>query len=89
MNNVKKRKPLLALLLSLVTPGLGQIYNGQLKKGLSYLVGFAVVYVISSFLLVKFFGLILYLIIMIGFYIFILRDATGGKRIKRNSTHAI
>jgi len=38
MENPKKRKPILALLLSLVTPGLGQIYNGQFKKGIIYLI---------------------------------------------------
>jgi signal peptidase I len=33
---IKRRKPFSALLLSIV-PGLGQIYNGQLKKGLVFL----------------------------------------------------
>jgi signal peptidase I len=33
---IKKRNPFLALLLSII-PGLGQIYNGQLKKGLIFL----------------------------------------------------
>lgn len=37
MGSLKTRKPILALILSLVTPGLGQIYNGQLKKGISSL----------------------------------------------------
>jgi len=38
MDTLKRRKPILGFLLSLVSPGLGQIYNGQLKKGLLYLV---------------------------------------------------
>jgi signal peptidase I len=33
---IKKRKPFSALLLSII-PGLGQIYNGQLRKGLVFL----------------------------------------------------
>jgi len=33
---IKRRKPFSALLLSII-PGLGQIYNGQLKKGLVFL----------------------------------------------------
>jgi len=33
---IKRRKPFSALLLSII-PGLGQIYNGQLKKGLAFL----------------------------------------------------
>jgi signal peptidase I len=75
MDSPKKRKPILAFLLSLGTPGLGQIYNGQLKKGLFYLVGFFLVYIVFSFLLLKFYGLVCYLIIMVGLYLFILFDA--------------
>jgi len=78
MESLKKRKPILAFLLSLVTPGLGQIYNGQFKKGISYLVGFLLVYIIFSFLLFKFYGMILYLIIMLGFFLFISLDALLG-----------
>ncbi len=78
MESLKKRKPILAFLLSLVTPGLGQIYNGQFKKGVSYLVGFLLAYIIFSFLLFKFCGLIFYLIIMLGFFLFILIDALLG-----------
>jgi TM2 domain-containing membrane protein YozV len=33
---IKRRKPFSALLLSII-PGLGQIYNGQLRKGLVFL----------------------------------------------------
>jgi signal peptidase I len=78
MDNLKKRKPILAFLLSLVTPGLGQIYNGQLKKGLFYLVGFFLVFIIFSFLLLKFYGMICYLIIMLGLFLFISVDALLG-----------
>jgi signal peptidase I len=34
MPKVKQRKPIIALGLSLLTPGLGQIYNGQFSKGI-------------------------------------------------------
>ena len=78
MGILKKRKPILALLLSLVTPGLGQIYNGQFKKGVSYLVGFLLVYIVFSFLLFKFYGMICYLIIMVGLFLFISLDALLG-----------
>jgi TM2 domain-containing membrane protein YozV len=33
-----KKEPLLSLVLSLLFPGLGQIYNGQIKKGIILLV---------------------------------------------------
>ena len=78
MGILKKRKPILALLLSLVTPGLGQIYNGQFKKGIIYLIGFLLAYILFSFLLFKFYGMIFYLIIMLGFFVFILIDALRG-----------
>jgi signal peptidase I len=32
-----KRTPILAAFLSILTPGTGQIYNGQLKKGIVFL----------------------------------------------------
>ena len=78
MDSFKKRKPILAFLLSFVTPGLGQIYNGQFRKGVSYLVGFYLVYIIFSFLLFNFYGMIFYLMIMIGFFLFVLIDAVWG-----------
>ena len=78
MDSMKKRKPILAFLFSLVTPGLGQIYNGQFKKGVSYLVGFLLVYIVFSFLLFKFYGMICYLIIMVGLFLFISLDALLG-----------
>ena len=78
MGNFKKRKPILALILSLLTPGLGQIYNGQFKKGISYLIGFFLVYLLFSFLLFTYYGLIFYLIVVIGVYLFILIEAVRG-----------
>ena len=78
MDSLKKRKPILAFLLSLVTPGLGQVYNGQFKKGLSFLVVFYLVYIVFSFLLFTFYGMIFYLMIVIGCFLFILVDAVRG-----------
>jgi signal peptidase I len=78
MEKLKKRRPIVTFLLSIVSPGLGQIYNGQFKKGLFYLVGFSLATIIFSFLLFKFYGMIFYLLIMIGFYLFILSDALFG-----------
>jgi signal peptidase I len=75
MGNLKKRKPILALILSLLTPGLGQVYNGQFKKGISYLVGFYLVYLVFSFLLLTFHGMIFYLIVTMGFFFFIVIGA--------------
>jgi TM2 domain-containing membrane protein YozV len=78
LDSLKKRKPILALILSLLTPGLGQIYNGQFRKGISYFVGFYLVYIVFSFLLLTFYGMILYLIVTMGFFLFIVIDALRG-----------
>jgi signal peptidase I len=83
MDGVKKRKPILALILSLLAPGLGQIYNGQLKKGISYFIGFYLVYLVFSFLLLTFHGMIFYVIVTMGFFFFIVIGAfRGAKKLK-------
>lgn len=44
-----RKNPILALVLSAVLPGLGQIYNSQIKKGLLLLaLNFAISYFISE-----------------------------------------
>src|SRR5512137_2243214 len=78
MENLKKRRVIVALLLSVVSPGLGQIYNDQLKKGIFYLVGILLAVIIFSFLLLSFYGMIFYLIILVGLFLFILIDALLG-----------
>jgi signal peptidase I len=78
MDNLRKRKPILALILSLLTPGLGQIYNGQFKKGIFYSVGFYLVYIVFSFLFLTFHGMIFYLMVTMGFFFFIVIDAFRG-----------
>ncbi len=78
MNSFKKRKPVLALLLSLVTPGLGHVYNGQLRRGVSYLVGIFLANIVLLFLLVTFYGMIFCLIVPGAFFLFIAIDAVRG-----------
>lgn len=39
---VKRKEPAIALLLSLLIPGLGQIYNGDVGKGVAFMIGFLV-----------------------------------------------
>ena len=77
MDHVKKRKPIIAFLLSFITPGLGQIYNGRFKKGIIlYLIGLLIaVILIFSGLFFKFYGIILSLVIILGFSIFIWLNA--------------
>jgi signal peptidase I len=86
---VKKRNPIISLLLSLIAPGLGQIYNGQLKKGiLLYFVGLLILFTFSIVGL-YFYGLIIFLLVGICWFIFVLADsfitAIKIKRIKLNN----
>jgi signal peptidase I len=77
MNHVKKRRPIIAFLLSFVTPGLGQIYNGRFKKGIIlYLIDLLIVVILMfSGLFSIFYGAIISLVIILGFSIFIWLDA--------------
>jgi TM2 domain-containing membrane protein YozV len=45
-DSVQKKNPLIALILSLIITGVGQIYNGQVIKGVILLVVFFIVFVI-------------------------------------------
>lgn len=80
MENLKRRKPVVALLLSLITPGLGQMYNGQLRRGITlYLAGFLLATILSfTGMFFKFYGMILSLVIILGFLLFILLDVLFG-----------
>ena len=40
MNEFKPRKPLMAALMSLILPGFGQLYNGDVNRGLLIFIGF-------------------------------------------------
>jgi signal peptidase I len=90
-NRTYERKPLIALTASLVMPGLGQIYNGELTKGLSTFLIFSFAIPLFSWLslhgpesliwLVVFLGVL----IALGIYIFSIRDAfLSSKRIGTN-----
>ena len=43
MINIQPRKPLIALLMSLVLPGFGQLYNGQVNKAIWLFLAFALI----------------------------------------------
>lgn len=73
----KKRNPVLAGVLSLVIPGLGQLYNGQLKKGIIFF-GADFVLPILLFLLGiqrQFPGLVALVLFMTCMWLFIIGEA--------------
>lgn len=77
MQPKKKRSPIIALVLSLLSLGLGQLYNGQIKRAaIFYLGGLSVIILlISSGLFSTFWGMICCLAVVTGFHLFVMIDA--------------
>jgi signal peptidase I len=77
MEKQKTRSPELAFLLSLVIPGLGQLYNGNLMKGLLLLVGFWVglAVLVVSHIAYTFYGLAALALLAYGGRLVIALDA--------------
>jgi signal peptidase I len=81
-NTTAARRPLLALLLSLLLPGLGQWYNSQLDKGIFLFLGFAFISLpfiawIALYLSAQWMSilLLLSLVISVGIYVYAAVDA--------------
>ena len=74
----KQRNPILAGILSILVLGLGQIYNGQIRKGIIIFFSFIVLYfflVPVTGLIKHFNGLVILLIIVIIFYLIVILDS--------------
>ena len=70
------RKPLLALILSLLADGLGQIYNGELIKGLAFaLAGWVFVWLGFCYLMYSFYGFIFFIFISLAFKVYLCANA--------------
>lgn len=65
-NKIKSRNPILAFFLALFFPGFGQVYNGQIKKG--------IIFFLITFTLPLFLGFTRIGIFFIGFFLIILID---------------
>jgi len=73
----KKRRPAIAVLLSIITPGLGQVYNGQLKKGaIFYFVMLLLPFLMAlTGLQYRFYGMLGLLMLGLAYYLFIAGEA--------------
>lgn len=82
------RSPIIAFLGTVFFPGFGQIYNGQLKKGVLFLSIILILPFIYGFtrLPTFFYGFVIMLIIDISFKIYIVYDATATARKIKNYT---
>ncbi len=77
MATEKKRKPFIAFFLSFLTPGLGQLYNGQVKRA-ALLYSLLFVISINPFslkLFATFHGLVIWLVATTSLLLFIMIDA--------------
>ncbi len=84
MTTLKKTRPIIALLLSFITPGLGHVYAGNLKRGIIFFLVVELltvsVHIFSAFRF-KFYGLVWYFAAwtcLLGFFVFVLFDALFG-----------
>jgi signal peptidase I len=77
MEDLKRRRPPLALFLSLLTPGLGQLYNGQLKKGFIIYLGGLLLLATAGFsgIFSTFKGMLMTLAVAMGFLLFAVIEA--------------
>jgi signal peptidase I len=84
----KKRNPFVSSFLSLLVPGLGQLYNGEPKKAvIFYLSQFAILlFPFAMDLQYRFTGLLLILTIFALFYFFVLAEATWRSLVKKTIT---
>lgn len=73
----KKRRPVLTAVLSLLIPGLGHIYAGNLRKGLSFIgVEYGVILLAGVFgILSTFYGLAALITLSVGFYVFVVSSS--------------
>lgn len=78
----KPRNPKLAFFLALIGPGFGQIYNGQIKKGIIFLVIELLLPILYGFtkLGVFFVGFISILVIGFSYRIYLIYDATTNAK---------
>jgi len=74
---IKKRKPIIAALLSSTVPGLGQAYNGQIiKGGIFFLATFLLLFFLSlTGLQFQFYGMIALILLVLFFWMFITGEA--------------
>jgi signal peptidase I len=83
-------KPLLALIFSLLADGLGQVYNGELIKGLSFaLAGWILVGLGFSYLMSSFSGLILFIALSLAYKIYLCANAfIDAKKLQTDATRS-
>ena len=91
MNNIstKKRSKIISLLLSILTPGLGHLYNGKLVWAVAIpIIFFIIYYIIYYFLLIKSFTFFL-IFILFAIYVYIFSIVHSIVMAKRNTNYQL
>ncbi|MEM7401740.1 MAG: signal peptidase I [Pseudomonadota bacterium] len=72
-----RRKPIIAILFSVITLGVGHMYSGYLKKGLILVIGMYIVILLGGLTNIypTFYGYLLLALLIVSFYIYIIIDA--------------
>jgi signal peptidase I len=83
----KKRIPVIAAILSFLTPGLGQLYNGQILKGICFFLTLFLIPIILSLagLQFQFYGLVVILLFSICIWLFIIGEAFFSAKRKKEA----
>lgn len=77
---VKPRKPWLAAVLSLIATGMGQVYNGQWKKGVGFFVAELVLGLVMIPMFADFTSLAILVAFLVGFNVFVAGEAYATAR---------
>lgn len=78
--SIKPRKPWLALLLSLVSAGLGQVYNGQWRKGVWFFLAEVGLGTFMVLFWADFAAMLLCVSILVGYNLFVAGEAFASAR---------
>ena len=81
----KKRIPIIAAVLSFLAPGLGQLYNAQILKGIIFFLAFLLIPIILFLagLQFQFYGLVVILLFSICLWLFIIGEAFFSAKRKK------
>ena len=81
----KKRIPIIAAVLSFLVPGLGQLYNAQILKGIIFFLAFLLIPIILFLagLQFQFYGLVVILLFSICLWLFIIGEAFFSAKRKK------
>ena len=83
MEGTKERKPILALALSFMLLGLGQLYNGQIERAARFFLYWLLISTVLSYFFSAAFpvyGVLFSMAVGVAFFLFVMVEAFSGAR---------